>query len=152
MSLRQAVAVPFRQRGITRMTESEFVVELSLDREWFSPDQAKRLVTVAAGEGLLDRDDDDVEVTFDPGSVEVPDGYEPDESILQQRTTFERVLETIVDAGVEKQTAVAEINRLQSELAITIEAAAVLYGRRQAVDPEKLSAYAETELLAGSNK
>ena len=58
MSLRRAVAVPFRQRGVERMTESEFVVALSLDRDWFSPDQAKRVVTVGAGEGLLDRTDD----------------------------------------------------------------------------------------------
>ncbi|MFC6721681.1 DUF2240 family protein [Halobacteriaceae bacterium SHR40] len=148
MSLRRAVSVPFRQRGVTRMTESEFVVALSLDRDWFSPDQAKRLVTVAAGEGLLDREDDDIEVTFDPADIEVPDGYEPDESILQQRTTFERVLETIVDAGTEKQTAVAEINKLQSELAITIEAAAVLYGRQQGVEASELSGHVETELLA----
>jgi hypothetical protein len=121
------------------MTESEFIVALSLDRDWFSPDQAERLVTVAAGEGLLERTDDDVIVQFEPGSVDVEESFEPDESILKQRTTFERVLEAIVDAGGDKQTAVAEINKLQSELAITIEAAAVLYGRRQGVDLEGLA-------------
>ena len=146
MSLRRAVAVPFRQRGVTRMTESEFVVALSLDRDWFSPDQAKRVVTVGTSEGLLERSDDDVAVEFDPANVEIPDDFEPTEEILTQRTTFERVLQAVVDSGVEKQTAVAEINKLQSELAITIEAAAILYGRRRGLELPELTERARNEL------
>ena len=146
MSLRRAVAVPFRQRGVERMTESEFVVALSLDRDWFSPDQAKRVVTVGAGEGLLDRTDDDVIVGFDPGAVDIPDDFEPTEDILTQRSTFERILEAVVDSGIEKQTAVAEINKLQSELAVTIEAAAILYGRRRGLELPELTERARTEI------
>jgi hypothetical protein len=134
MSLRRAVVAPFRQHGLERMSESEFVVALSLDRDWFSPDQAQRLVDVAAGEGLLERDGDDVVVTVDPASVDVPGEFAPDESVLQQRTTFERVLDAVVESGVEKQEAVAAINRLQADLGVTIEAAAVLYACRQGVD------------------
>ena len=146
MSLRRAVAVPFRQRGVERMTESEFVVALSLDRDWFSPDQAKRVVTVGAGEGLLERTDDDVIVGFDPGAVDIPDDFEPTEDILTQRSTFERILEAVVDSGIDKQTAVAEINKLQSELAVTIEAAAILYGRRRGLELPELTERARTEL------
>jgi len=134
MSLRRAVVAPFRQHGLERMSESEFVVALSLDRDWFSPDQAQRLVDVAAGEGLLERDGDDIVVTVDPASVDVPGEFAPDESVLQQRTTFERVLDAVVESGVEKQEAVAAINRLQADLGVTIEAAAVLYACRQGVD------------------
>jgi hypothetical protein len=146
MSLRRAVAAPFQQRGVEHMTESEFVVALSLDRDWFSPDQAKRLVDVAASEGLLERADDEVTIAFDSMSVTVADDFEPDESVLQQRTTFERLLDTIVDSGIEKQTAVAEINRLQAELAISVEAAAALYGRRNGVDVTELAERAREEL------
>lgn len=146
MSLRRAVAVPFQQRGVERMTESEFVVALSLDRDWFSPDQAKRVVTVGAGEGLLERTDDDVIAGFDPASVDIPDDFEPTEDILTQRSTFERILEAVVDSGIEKQTAVAEINKLQSELAVTIEAAAILYGRRRGLELPELTERARNEL------
>jgi hypothetical protein len=146
MSLRRAVAAPFRQRGVESMTESEFIVALSLDREWFSPDQAERLVDAAASEGLVEQANDDVAISFDPFAVEIPDGFEPDESILQQRTTFERLLDAVVDEGVEKQTAVAEINRLQAELAISVEAAAALYGRRQGIDVTALAERARGEL------
>jgi hypothetical protein len=134
MSLRRAVATPFRRRGVDCLSESEFIVALSLDREWFSPDQAKRLVDVAIGEGLLERADDDLRVTFDPTEPEVPEQFEPDESVLQQRSTFERLLGRIVEEGTDKQTAVAEINRLQADLAVSIEAAAALYARRNGIE------------------
>jgi len=134
MSLRTAVAAPFRQQGTTEMGESEFVVALSLDRDWFTPDQAKRLLDVAAGEGLVARDAGEVEVEFDPDGVAVPEGFVPDESILQQRSTFERILDSLVETGTEKQTAVAEINSLQADLGVTVEAAAVVYAKREGLD------------------
>ena len=146
MSLRRAVAAPFANEGSTRLGESEFVVALSLDRDWFSPDQAKRLVDVAVSEGVLDRDGDDLVVTFDPTNVTLPDGFVPDESILQTRSTFERVLDAIVEAGGEKQAAVAAINRLQGELGITLEAAAVVYARRQGVDVGDFAERARSDL------
>ncbi|MFD1585381.1 DUF2240 family protein [Halorientalis brevis] len=139
MSLRTAVATPFRQQGRDRMGKSEFVVALSLDRDWFSPDQAKRLLDVAASEGLVERADGEVAVTFDLDEVTVPDGFVPDESILQERSTFERVLDAIVDAGVQKQEAVAAINSLQADLGVTVEAAAVVYARRQEIDVSELA-------------
>ncbi len=139
MSLRRAVATPFRQRGVERMTESEFVVALSLDRDWFSPDQAQRLITVAAGEGLVGRGEDHLSPAFDPAAVDIPDGFKPDESILQERTTFERVLDAITEAGVDKQAAVGSINRLQSDLELTVEAAALLYAHRQNIDVAELA-------------
>ena len=134
MSLRTAVAVPFRQAGQASMPESEVVVALSLDRDWFTPDQAKRLLDVAASEGFVTRTDGQVTVEFSADDVEVPEGFVPEEAILQERSTFERLLSAIEDAGVEKQSAVAEINALQADLGVTVEAAAVVYARRRGVD------------------
>ena len=131
MSLRTAVAAPFVRNGSDRLGRSDFVVALSLDRDWFSPDQAKRLIDVAASEGLLEQDDDELIATFDTGAVTVPESFTPEESILQERSTFERILDAVVDAGVEKQEAVAAINALQSDLGLTLEAAAVVYARRR---------------------
>ena len=146
MSLRSAVAAPFQQKGRERMPESEFVVALSLDRDWFSPDQAERLVDVASGQGLLAREDGDVVTEFDPSDVEIPEEFVPDETILQEQSTFEQVLDKVVSAGTEKQTAVAEINELQSRLGVTIEAAAVLYARRRGVGVDEEAADAREQL------
>jgi hypothetical protein len=146
MSLRRAVAVPFRRQGTERLTQSEFVVALSLDRDWFSPEQAKRLVDVATTEGLLERADDGLAPTFDPTAVTIPEGFAPGEDVLRGRSTFERALEVVVDAGVEKREAVASINRIQADLDLTVEAAAVVYARREGVAIGELADRAIAEL------
>ncbi|MHC3437025.1 DUF2240 family protein [Natrialbaceae archaeon A-gly3] len=147
MSLRVAVAAPFKQEGTRHIRENEFVVSLSLERDWFTPDQAKRLVDVATGEGLLEREDADLHVTFDPANVEVPEEFVPDEDVLRERSAFERVLDTLVSEGLEKHEAVGAINTLQGELGVTIETAAVVYARRQGVDVSDLAPVARSALL-----
>lgn len=133
MSLKVAVAVPFRQRGTTRLGEGEFVVAVSLDRDWFSPDQAKRLIDISTGRGLLDRKDGDVLVTFDPDEVTVPENFRPDEDVLREQSTFEKLLSRVTDAGADKQDAVAAINERQRELGVTLETAALLHARAEGV-------------------
>ncbi|MWV63730.1 DUF2240 family protein [Halorubrum sp. JWXQ-INN 858] len=139
MSLEVAVAVPFKRRGKQRLGEGEFVVALSLDREWFSPDQAKRLVDVAVGRGLLVEEDGDLVARFDPADVTIPEEFVPDESLLREQSTFETALDAIVAAGVEKQRAVAAINERQRTLAVTLEAAAVLYAKEHGAAVDRLA-------------
>lgn len=133
MSLRVAVAAPFKQKGKRRIPEQAFVVALSLDRDWMSPDQAKRLLDVATSEGLLERADGDVEAAFDPDDVAIPEEFTPDASLFQERSAFERALDALVDAGHDRQETVAAVNQLQQELGVTADAAAVVYARRQGV-------------------
>ncbi|SEV79853.1 DUF2240 family protein [Natrinema salifodinae] len=147
MSLRVAVAAPFIQNGTRRLKENEFVVALSLDRDWFSPDQSKRLIDVATQEGLLEREDDALAVTFDPAEVTVPEEFVPDEDLLRERSAFERVLDSLVAEGVEKHEAVGAINTLQQELGLTIEAAAVVYARREGLDVDDLVPVARSAVL-----
>ncbi|EMA58697.1 DUF2240 family protein [Halorubrum lipolyticum] len=151
MSLEVAVAVPFKQRATERLGEGEFVVALSLDRDWFSPDQAKRLVDVAVGRGLVAEEDGDLVARFDPADVTVPEGFVPDDSILREQSTFETALDAIVAAGVEKQRAVAAINERQRALAISIEAAAVLVAKEHGAAVDHLAADVREKLAAAGD-
>ena len=146
MSLKVAVAVPFRQQGTDRLGEGAFVVALSLDREWFSPDQAKRLVDVAVGRGLLEKADGDLVATFDLDAVEIPSNYTPDTDILREQSTFEQLLDRMTDAGMEKQEAVAAANETQRRLGITLEAAAVLVATREGVAVDAAAGAVRAEL------
>ncbi len=147
MSLRVAVAAPFKDRGTDRLRENEFVVALSLDRRWFSPDQSKRLVDVATREGILERDGPRLRLAVDASEVTVPDGFVPDDDVLAERSAFERVLDALVAAGLEKHEAVGGINALQRDLELTIEAAAIVYARRQGVDVADVAPDARETLL-----
>ena len=153
MSLRVVVAAPFRREGRDRVTESDFIVDLSMKRRWFTPEQARRVVDVALTEGLLERGDaDSLIAAFDPREVAIPEGFAPDESVVQRRSTFERVLDALTDAGMDKQEAVAGVNRLQADLEVTVEAAGVLYARRRGVDVDALAERALTDLGDGGER
>jgi hypothetical protein len=141
VSLRRTITAGFRQRGAESLAESEFVVAVSLDHGWFSPDQAQRLLDVAAGEGLVAYDGDTVSPTFDLESVHVPEEFEPSDDVLRERSTFERVLTSVVEAGHEKQAAVAAINGLQNELGVSIEAAAIVYARREGISTDDVGVH-----------
>jgi hypothetical protein len=147
MSLQVAVAAPFKQHGRDTIEESEFVVALSLDRDWLSPDQAKRLLDLAAGEGLVERADGEVAAALDYDAVSIPEEFTPDESLFRERSAFERVLDDLVGAGMEKQEAVAEVNKLQQRLGVTVEAAAVVYARRHDVDVDDAAERARGNLV-----
>lgn len=151
MSLRIAVAAPFVQNGSNRLRENEFVVSLSIDRSWFSPDQAKRLVDVATERGLLVREGPELEATFDPTSVTIPEGFVPEEDLLRERSPFELALDALVESGREKHEAVGAINRLQADLGITIEAAAVVYARREGLSVEEFAGTARETVLGGES-
>ena len=147
MSLRVVVAAPFRRNGRERLSENDFIVDLSMKRRWFTPEQAQRVVDVAFSEGLVERGDtDSLVASFDPREVSIPEGFSPDESVVQRRSTFERVLDALTDAGFEKQESVAAVNRLQADLGVTVEAAAVLYARRQGLDVGPLAERALADL------
>ncbi|MCU4752789.1 DUF2240 family protein [Halobacteria archaeon AArc-curdl1] len=144
MSLRLAVAAPFKQHGTDQLRENEFVVALSLDRDWFSPDQAQRLIDIATGEGVLERVGPDLRPTFDTGEVTIPEEFVPENDLLQERSVFERVLDALVAEGLQKHEAVGAINTLQQEYAISIEAAAVVYARQEGIDVDQLAPLART--------
>lgn len=137
MSLRVVVAAPFKEAGRDRMGEQAFVVALSLDRDWVSPDQAKRVIERAVGRDLVDREDGDVVARFSVDDVEIPEDFEPDPALFRDRPVFERVLDALVDAGMDRRTAVAAINETQQSLGVTADVAAVLTARAEGVDIEE---------------
>jgi hypothetical protein len=139
VSLRTAVAAPFKQEGRNRVDEQAFVVALSFDRDWCSPDQAKRLADIAAGEGLLEREGEQLVAAFDPQAVDIPEGFVPEESVFVERAPFERALAALVDAGHEKREAVAGINDLQQRLGVPAPVAAVVYAQGRGVEVDDVA-------------
>lgn len=136
MSLRVTVAAPFKREGRSRLRKQTFVVDLAIDRNWVSPDQAKRLADLAQRRGLLETDEGDLVATFDLEAVTIPEGFTPDERIFQERAPFEVVVDALEADGFERRGAVAGINTLQDELQITADAAAVVFARRHGLAVE----------------
>jgi len=146
MSLQVAVAAPFKRAGREHLTEQAVVVDLAVDRNWVSPDQAKRLVELGVSRGLLEQDEDGLRATFDVQDIEIPEGYTPDERLFQERSPVEVVIEALEETGVDRREAVASINDLQGRLGVTAGAAAVLRARQAGVSVPDAVTSVETEL------
>src|SRR5574341_1920843 len=107
-----SAAVPFKRKGKEALKESEFVLALSIDLNWFNPEQAKNLLGNAEKAGLIKRDGDLVKPAFDFNSVEIPAGFKPDSSIFEKKTIFDRVIERIIaGTGMEKRKVISLINK-----------------------------------------
>ncbi|MCX9012622.1 MAG: DUF2240 family protein [Candidatus Methanoperedens sp.] len=136
-----SVAVPFKRKGKEALKESELVLALSIDLNWFNPEQAKNVLGNAEKAGLIKRDGDLVKPAFDLNSVEIPSGFKPDSSIFERKTIFDRVIERIIaGTGMEKRKVISLINKKQEELSklVVIEVSAILVALEHGVAVDDL--------------
>lgn len=133
MMLEHVVAYVFRKKGKI-ITISEFVFALSLDLKWFSPDQAESILKNAEKEGLVKIIDDLVEPLFDPGSLNIPIDFRPDQSIFAEKTVFDQVIERLSTVKSEEEI-MRMIDEKQEYLDIVgTDAVALLVARTLGID------------------
>lgn len=143
------VAQPFQKRGKDVLTVNEFVFALSLDLKWFSPDQAKRVLSAAEDAGLLRRDGEKLRPQFDRG-VEVPFGFKPGPEILEERSLFDRILDRVIsETGMSRREAVALVNEKQEKVHNVVfpEVAALLLAKEKGVEIAELAEEAYQSLI-----
>ena len=136
-----SVAVPFKRKGKEALKESEFVLALSIDLNWFNPEQAKNVLGNAEKAGLLKRDGNLIKPAFDLNSVEIPSGFKPDSSTFERKTIFDRIIERIIaGTGMEKRKVISLINKKQEELSklVAIEVSAILVALEHGVAVDDL--------------
>lgn len=129
------VSMPFKKKGKDTLKESEFILALSIDLNWFSPEQARSLLAEAEKKGLLKRDGGMVNPLFDLTSVQIPPSFKP-ESVTEEKSIFDRTIDRIiVTAGLEKRIIISLINKKQEELMkmVDIEVSALLVALEQGV-------------------
>lgn len=110
------VSMPFKRKGKDTLKESEFILALSIDLNWFSPDQARIILSDAQKEGLLKREGGEVVPLFDLSSVQIPASFKPG-PVPGKNPLFDRIIDRItVTTGLDKRTIISLINKKQEEL------------------------------------
>jgi Uncharacterized protein conserved in archaea len=122
----RVLALPFIQAGSDTVPVGDLTVALGVDRDWFTPAEVETLIAIGVDEGVLRRDGELLHATFDYSTVEIPSGFTPSASVLEQQSPFERLLARFEAEGVDRRSAVAAINARQQRLSIPIELAAAL--------------------------
>lgn len=134
------VSVPFKRKGKDSLKESEFVLALSFDLNWFSPDQAKKVLLEAEKAGLIKREGDIIHPAFDLSSVDPPNGFKPG-VFEEERSIFDRIIERItMETGMDKRKVIALINKKRDELSklVEIEVSAILVALELGVPMDNL--------------
>lgn len=125
--LTYTVSMPFLRKGKDSLKDTEFVLALSIDLKWFTPEQARAVLADAEKSGLIKREGDVISPTFDVSKVQIPSGFKP--LIGEKKTIFDRIIDRITSGtGIEKQKVAALINKKQDELSkqVLIEVSAIL--------------------------
>jgi len=133
----------FNRAGKKEMSFSELYLTLSMDLNWFMPEDAKTFTKNAIKNSFLKEEKDLLKPNFDIDEIKVPTGFYPTEQVLQQKKFIkekiekkqdENILDIMVEKIVEKsnldkETILKQIKEIEKEKNITTEMSALLVGK-----------------------
>jgi len=138
VSVRIAVAAPFKHMRKDRLQKSEFVFYIAIDRKWMNKEQVNQLLERAKAEGLIEVDGGAIRPLFDLAEVSIPLGFKPTSNVLAAaESPYEELIGRIA-AATEKppQEVVAELHRIVADNFdgnIRVEAAVVILAKMYGV-------------------
>jgi hypothetical protein len=142
VTLRLAIAAPFRHTRKNGMRKNELVYYYALDRKWMSTEQANLLLKRAEEEGLLGLENGMYSPRFDITGLTLPVGFKPSSGIFERHDPVQELIGRIARArSLEETDVVAEMNRIIREnfdMHLLPPAALVLLARSQGVPSEDL--------------
>jgi len=136
------IAFIFKRSGKQKLKPSEFYLPLSMQLNWFSPQEAKDFVKIAIKQKLLKEKEEFIEPIFDITQVKIPVGFHPTKQVfeIKEKVVEEKDLRTKIIEKISKKTNLDEktitekINQIEQEKNITFEVAALLFGKEYDVD------------------
>ncbi|MFP4632711.1 MAG: DUF2240 family protein [Halobacteriales archaeon] len=145
--LRRVVATPYRREHAGELRRSRVVYLLSAEYGWYTPSEAEEVVDAARESGLL-AGDGVLEPSFDVDGVREAEGP-PAVDDLVSTSAFDVAVSRLVDDGLSRREAVAEVNRVQARLgAVELPAAAVAAVAARGHDVDGLVDLALEELVS----
>lgn len=138
--MKRTIALLFKRKGRTTLTEKEFVFSASMDLRWFPPKEAQKLLDMGLRRGLLSNAEGKLQPTFDVESVEVPLDFSPTAEVFKQGDDlFQRILDHLNhSSGIPRKEIVARINALQSRMGVYAEVAGLIVGLEMGLDMKPL--------------
>jgi hypothetical protein len=151
------IAFLFKRSGKKTMYFSEIYLTLSMDLNWFTPEDAKTFVNTAIEQKMLIKKDDMIRPGFDIQNIKIPVGFQPSKTIFkkeetQKQTTGEKqeLIDLIANEIVKqtknkKEKIIDEIQKISEGKNLKPEIAALLVGKEHDVSLEKFYKKIEEE-------
>ncbi|HTY90663.1 MAG TPA: DUF2240 family protein [Methanocella sp.] len=147
--LELAVARAFQLRGKSRLNRTEFTFALAYELKWFTPEESKEVLEAALKQGVLKETGDRLVPAFNVKGVVVPPDFKPGKDILEEKSLFDRTLDLLVSAGIDRVAALELIGQKQKEYGglVTPEAAALIIAREKKLNVEPYIDEAYKEII-----
>ena len=91
------IAFIFRRIGKTEIEYSELYLTLSMDLNWFTPDNAKTFINKAIEKKLLEKKDGIIMPCFDIKKINVQLGFYPSKTLFKEKTSINKPKEKNTD-------------------------------------------------------
>jgi len=151
--LRKILASVFRTGKGQKLSKTEMRNLLIFNLRWFDPDNAKEVVSAAISSGYVEAGPDGMlSPTFEVEKVPLEIDYRPPRELDVKKLVkplFERMIEALIEGGLDKKEVVRSINRKAEELTLLFPAAAVHVGLGRGTDMSRFYGEVENFLLYG---
>ena len=138
----------FRNKGKTVITETEFLMVISMDLHWMPYGKAKQLLSAMLSKKVLVRNGEFLKPSFEISDIDVPVAYRPSDSLISSLAQvkeekrpapagddpLQAMLAAAVENGMQKRDFIAESNSVSKKLDIDMLAAALIVLRDKGVD------------------
>ena len=138
------IAFIFKRSGKEKLKQSEFYLPLSMELNWFSPQEAKDFVNIAVKQNILTKDDDFLSPNFDIKNIKIPLGFKPSKQIFKkivppkiepEKNLIKDIVKTISQrAKTDEKTILEKIKSIEKEKNLKPEIVALIVGKEYKVD------------------
>ncbi len=134
----------FKRSGKQKLSFSELYLTLSIDLNWFTPEDAKKFVNESLKKKFLIKEKDLIMPSFDIENVSVPIGFYPStkvfldeepKEIKEEENLLSRIVKRISEnLNAKEQEILHKIKKIEEEKNVTTEVAALLFGKENNLD------------------
>lgn len=146
-----AIALLYKKKGASELSEKEFVFSASMDFRWLTPKGAQKLLELGLESNLLESNDGMISPTFDHKQIEIPSGFRPSQDMVKGKAVPKGLLFKVVDViskekEMSRQDVVAMVNRKQERMELDIEVAALVVAKEMEIDVSDIVDEVEAEI------
>jgi len=147
----------FKRSGKQKLTFSDLYLTLSMDLNWFTPEDAKKFVNEALEKNFLIKKKDLIKPYFDIEKVKIPVGFYPSKrvfihdeaiNIKEESNLLSQIVNTIAEhLNTKEQNISNKIKKIEEEKKVTTEVAALLLGKENNIDLSKFFEKIENKIF-----
>jgi len=138
------LAFLYKRVGKQKVNFSELYLDLSMNLNWFSPENAKKFLNDAIKKKLLIKEGDQISTSFDTSKITIPIGFSPSKKVfferkkqkdLDEKDTFNQIVKRICEKTNQNENEIIDkINLISKEKNLFLEIAALLVGKEYDLD------------------